>query len=340
QHTVEKSRLEATHRSVQRGQSSLFDHSLEPMLLLDDEFRCGAANTAASLLLGRAISQLRGTEAAEFLVLGPDWSQAWARWKENGILDGVCQFVRPDGRVGDLEFSLTPRCVGKQHLMVLRDCSHRREIEERLRCGSEQWKTLAQQRQALLQQSLAAQDVLERELRLAFRDLRQSKDVATVQRRVESAVSQLRKSCGGAPAGRMGPMEALRSQARDFQERTGIQCKISSKLADRSDGESPATRFCPILEKALSNVAIHGTATMVHVRLSRESGKWILEVEDDGHSLTETQMTDAQTFRLCGVREQVLRFGGDLTLQGLPGRGTKLRVWLPGEAKTRPRRQA
>lgn len=350
QHTVEKHRMEAASRNSSRSYGSVFDHALEAMLLTDDESRCLAVNSAASHLLGKSLSQIKGRPLPELLMVADDWKSRWSRWIHDGVMEGAVQYLRPDGSVGDMEFSVTPECIGACHLVVLRDVTARRRTEEGLRSSCDQWRALAGQHQA--SHSHLQQYQSEFEIRLAelASEMRQGALMApgASAELVEGWAARLSdlsqpagRSTRDRKAGRMGPVEALRSQASDFQKRTGIQCTVSSQLPDRSGtgGESPATVLCPILERALSNVAIQGDATAIQVRLWRESGRLIMEIEDNGRSLSEGQLTDPGTFRLSGVREQVLRFGGDFTLQGLPGKGTTLRVWLPHETRPRARKQ-
>ena len=351
QHIVEKQRMEAASRSATRSYGSVFDHALEAMLLVDDEGRCLAANSAASALLARSLQQLRGLGLQDVLMLGEDYPGVWSRWRKQGHLSGSAQFVNGDGRVGDVEFSVTPDCIGGCHLIIVRDVTGRKRSEEKLRSCCEQWRVLSQH---------------QHDLQLShFRRIREASEaLAQASRRIDGvaksrgatgesmqtaltklsvliqeASSQLGSVSLKEATAQLGAIEALRSQAFDFQKRTGIQCQLSCEIHEKGRGETSATRLCPILEQALSNVAIQGTATSVEVRLWRESGRLVMEIQDNGQTLSESQLTDAHSFRLSGVREQVLRFGGDLTLQGLPGRGTTLRLWLPSEARRSSRKQ-
>lgn len=352
QHTVEKQRMEAANRVGQRGYGSVFDHALEAMLLVDDQGRCLAANTAASNFLGRTIQLLKGKSISEFLMEPEDWDRQWQRWRKDGLLDGSMQYLRSDGKVGDLELSVTPDCIGACHLVVLREVSARRRSEENLKGACAQWRTLATQSQASLLETQRQQERFEGEIKSRLESILQrfrnaanesspflvesNAWIASTEgalQELSNWIQQKANPTENRRASRLGPIAALRSQAREFQRRTGIQCTVFSKLREPASETSPATRFCPILEQALSNVAIHGSATSVEVRLLRESDRLVMEIEDNGQTMSETQLTDPRTFRLSGVREQVLRFGGDFVLQGVPGKGTTLRLWLPNQEK-------
>lgn len=354
QHIVEKQRLEAASRVGTRGYGSVFDHALEAMLLVDDQARCLAANTAAANLLGRSLQQLKGKAVHQMFVDGDDWNVRWQRWCKDGLLEGSVQFLRADGEVGDLEFSITPDCIGACHLLVVRDTTARRRSEESLRSACEQWKSLAARYQSshaqVLRQHEEAAAEMTRTLELVRQRVTQLSSVGVGHPELCRALEHELSELGGTVerlrlaepakrrAARLGPIEAMRSQAKEFEQRTGIQCTVFSQLRDGSSEESPATRLCPILEQALSNVAIQGSATAIQVRLSRESGRLVMEIEDNGSNLTEGQLADPRTFRLSGVKEQVLRFGGDFILQGSPGKGTTLRLWIPSRDKQMSRK--
>lgn len=351
QHIVEKQRLEAASRSASRSYGSVFDHALEAMLLVDDEGRCLAANSAASALLARSLQQLRGLGLDEVVMVGEEFERGWARWRKQGLLDGAAQFVNNEGRVGDVDFSVTPDCIGGCHLVILRDVTGRRRTEERLKSSCEQWRVLSQHQHDLQlshlkrirEASEALADATRRIQTLshssALSQASSKVSLEAVADLIHEAATQLGSVSLRESNAQLGAVEALRNQALDFQKRTGIQCQLSCQLREKGRGETSATRLCPILEQALSNVAIQGSATSVEVRLWRESGRLIMEIEDNGQTLSESQLTDAHSFRLSGVREQVLRFGGDLILQGAPGRGTTLRLWLPNEEKRVSRKQ-
>lgn len=352
QHIVEKQRLEIASRSSARSYGSVFDHALEAMLLVDDQARCLAANTAASKLLDRPFQKLRGSLLNETLITADDWPQRWEHWKSHGLLEGQAQFVNSEGRVGDVEFSMTPDCIGSCHLIILRDTTGRKRSEDKMKSACEQWRTLAAGRDSSLGQLNKGWKELTCSIRQATEDLEACMSDASLSenkeqhRKLESTLLSLRRTeqalesaTREASASRLNALEALRTQTRDFEKRTGIQCVLWSDLREKKGGETPATRLCPILEQALSNVAIQGSATSIEVRLHREYGKLVMEIQDNGQELTETQMTDARSSRLSGLREQVLRCGGDLTLQGTPGHGTTLRLWLPAETRKSPRKQ-
>ena len=55
----------------------------------------------------------------------------------------------------------------------------------------------------------------------------------------------------------------LKWQAGDFQNRTGVKCRINIDLADAAIGKEHSTAIFRIVQEALTNVARHANATIV-----------------------------------------------------------------------------
>jgi signal transduction histidine kinase len=65
------------------------------------------------------------------------------------------------------------------------------------------------------------------------------------------------------------------------------------------------------------------------VRLEKTPDSLTLQVRDDGLGLSSQEMDKPNAFGLMGIRERVNRLGGELSLEGAPGRGTTLKVRVP-----------
>jgi signal transduction histidine kinase len=55
----------------------------------------------------------------------------------------------------------------------------------------------------------------------------------------------------------------------------------------------------------------------------------LLEVADDGKGITPEQMIDRTSLGLLSMRERALLWGGELTIQGKAGEGTRVTVRIP-----------
>lgn len=86
-----------------------------------------------------------------------------------------------------------------------------------------------------------------------------------------------------------------------------------------------------IAQEGLTNVARHAGATRVDVVLRRLSdGRLEFVVADDGRGLKDA--AERGGMGLIGMRERVHSLGGEFSIDAAAGRGTRLRVRLPGTA--------
>ncbi|HET8567122.1 MAG TPA: sensor histidine kinase [Solirubrobacterales bacterium] len=86
-----------------------------------------------------------------------------------------------------------------------------------------------------------------------------------------------------------------------------------------------------VAQEALSNAARHSGAGRVEVRLRRtEGGGVVLEVADDGRGFAFDE--SERGLGIGGMRERALLIGAELTIESRPGRGTTVRLTVPGES--------
>jgi two-component system sensor histidine kinase UhpB len=86
-----------------------------------------------------------------------------------------------------------------------------------------------------------------------------------------------------------------------------------------------------VAQEALSNATRHSGAGRVEVRLRRlDSGGVELTVADDGRGFAFDESEGG--LGIAGMRERALLIGGELTIESRPGRGTTVRLTVPGES--------
>ena len=86
-----------------------------------------------------------------------------------------------------------------------------------------------------------------------------------------------------------------------------------------------------VAQEALSNAGRHSGAERVEVRLRRLGGGAVeLIVADDGRGFAFAE--SERGLGIGGMRERALLIGGELTIESRPGRGTTVRLTVPGES--------
>ena len=130
----------------------------------------------------------------------------------------------------------------------------------------------------------------------------------------------------------LGLPAALRWQAAEFTQRTGVACE--TRLPDADPPLAPATALAlfRILQEALTNVARHAGAKNVRIGLTLEGPSAVLTVADDGRGIAPGMLSRQTSLGLMGMRERALAFGGTLELSAEGGPGTTVVVRVPVEA--------
>jgi PAS domain S-box-containing protein len=116
---------------------------------------------------------------------------------------------------------------------------------------------------------------------------------------------------------------------RQFQDRSGIDCRFESNLNGDSFDLERATAIFRILQEALTNVARHARARHVEVRLRAEGGWLHLEVVDDGAGIDPARIPDSRSLGLLGMRERARAFGGNCVIAPRPDGGTLVIASIP-----------
>ena len=148
---------------------------------------------------------------------------------------------------------------------------------------------------------------------------------------IDSAIQTVRKIASGLRPeilDEMGIVAAINWQAKDFQKRTGIRCRVELPADGiKLDLERSTTTF-RIFQEILTNVARHAHASRVDVKLDLTDERMTLEVADNGVGIPEAKL-NGKSLGLLGIQERALHFNGDVTINGAAGQGTRVTVSIP-----------
>jgi PAS domain S-box-containing protein len=129
----------------------------------------------------------------------------------------------------------------------------------------------------------------------------------------------------------LGVWRAIEWYARELANRRGLrrQIVIAPELEDVTPPHDVGICLYRIVQEALNNVVKHAEATSIVVNVRRlPCGLVEVETIDDGKGLTGEDLAKVGRWGVMGMRERVHSHGGELTLEGTPGRGTTLRATL------------
>lgn len=128
----------------------------------------------------------------------------------------------------------------------------------------------------------------------------------------------------------LGLSVAVESEARLFEERSGIECEVSVPEEDELRIEPPSAMVMyRIVKEALTNVFRHSGASHVEVRIRGRGEELLLEIRDNGRGMTPEEILNPASLGLIGMRERAAVVGGTVTFEGVAGRGSIVSVRIP-----------
>jgi len=131
----------------------------------------------------------------------------------------------------------------------------------------------------------------------------------------------------------LGLETALRGYLDAVTRTSGVAIGLEVEgLRGRLPPEQEIAAF-RVAQEAVTNVLRHASASRVDVRL-RADGQWLrIDVDDDGQGFDPADALEGPEagghVGLRGMRERMRALGGDTVFESVPGRGTRVRAWMP-----------
>jgi len=200
-------------------------------------------------------------------------------------------------------------------------------IEERGRIAQELHDSIAQDLGVLHLQ------LIDTQRSLSSRQSAETKDLLRAMRQtVDQAHNNVRQAIFGLKimvSKGLGLIPSLSEYLHEFSEMQKIPMDIVAHDA-KSISFSPKaeTQLIRIIHEALTNVFKHAQATKGSVTFERDGDFAKVTIEDDGKGFITGQVTGFH-FGLQTMQERAEGAGGKLTVESIPGKGTKVIVLLP-----------
>jgi PAS domain S-box-containing protein len=142
--------------------------------------------------------------------------------------------------------------------------------------------------------------------------------------RMRKIVSELRPSI----LDDLGLIPAIEWQVKEFQKRTGIRSQLRSNVEEADVTPDRSAAVFRVVQEALTNIMRHARAKSVQVGLKKENGLLTITVRDNGQGMEEHAITDVKSLGILGMKERILRVGGDFKIHSTPGKGTRVQIVL------------
>lgn len=125
----------------------------------------------------------------------------------------------------------------------------------------------------------------------------------------------------------VGLAAALQARLDAVERRSGLHCQVH---LDDVEALPPQVEMAlyRIAQEALNNVLKHARADTVELALSHDGQSVHLQIADDGQGF-EPQTARQGGYGLQGMEERAEQVGASLTLQSVPGAGTRVTVEVP-----------
>jgi len=119
-----------------------------------------------------------------------------------------------------------------------------------------------------------------------------------------------------------------------FQRETGISARFLSELDEIDMPQQVCREVARIVQEGLVNVRKHSRARQVLVRFGANHRHWTLVVEDDGCGFPFAGRLSHLELDTLGrgpvvIKERVRLIDGELTIESIPGQGSRLEISVP-----------
>ena len=129
--------------TTEREYKSVFDSTLDGILILDDHGICLEANPAALTLFGTTREELVGEPIGKFFTGVGDFEEAWNRFLDHKSEHRETRAFRGDGEAIFVEYTAKAHYLPGRHVAVLRNITRRKLTEEALRESEERFQEMA-----------------------------------------------------------------------------------------------------------------------------------------------------------------------------------------------------
>jgi two-component system sensor histidine kinase UhpB len=138
----------------------------------------------------------------------------------------------------------------------------------------------------------------------------------------------------------LGLVPAIRWYARTNLAEVGVQVDFSDQDEALRLPPHLETTLFRVAQEAVNNILRHAGARNVSIRLTRDAGRILLELRDDGRGFdvqrTAGEAVARKHLGLLGMQERAALVGGEVTVESAPGEGTRVQAWVPLHGEDAP----
>ena len=355
--SIDVTALKQTQHELQDNSerlSTLLKTAADAIITIDESGIIQSFNRAAEQMFGYPSDDVIGQNLRVLMPLPyrNEHDDYLKQYRESGIkrLIGIGREVsgqRKDGSTFPLELSVSSVKHLNVYMGLLRDVSHRKQLErqvieiaslEQQRIGQDLHDSIGQQLTGMI---LLAQVMIESASHMKVPDAhtnpseiatffqRLSGQAARLRTGLEDALQELRTVCRElipVPINAEGLMAALDQLVTSASIQSVVTCKFDCTVPITSPDNVTATHLFNIVQGALSNALRHAQAHEIVVRLEQNDEHLILTIRDDGIGFRPLGVAGLG-LRIMQNRAQII--GGTLAIRSVLPKGTEVTCILP-----------
>lgn len=116
-----------------------------------------------------------------------------------------------------------------------------------------------------------------------------------------------------------------------FVKSNFVPVAFESNISDEKLHPENSRALYRVLEESLSNITRYAKATKVIVKLNKEEGMLVLQIEDNGSGFDENKLDTKIHHGIMEMRERVYAMNGSFKINSVVNKGTTVRVDVPFE---------
>ncbi len=325
---------------------AVFEASPDGILIVDAKGVIRDLNPQVEAVFGYARDELVG-EPVEILMsdaLRAVHEHHRERYAENPHrrpmgTDLVLRAQRRDRSIFPVEISLSPWNSGDGLRVIcsIRDITDRERrrgfSEGALRSVEEERQRIARELHDDTAQRLATLMLRVRLLGLEVDPERRQSAIEDLREQILQAVEGVKRIARGLRPPELeevGLEMALLAHLRNLREQTGFEVEMKLDSVDHLLTEESKLAMYRIVQESLSNAVRHSGAVRARLTLGADDGIVFAEVQDDGRGFKSDQAAEGGGgLGLVGMQERAVMVGGRVTVDSVPGEGTRVRIDFP-----------
>lgn len=341
-----RTRAESALRDSEERLRAILATAVEGIITIDERGLIESFNRAAERIFGYQAAEVIGKNVS-LLMPSPHHEQHdsyLAHYRRTGQakIIGIGREVvgrRKDGTAFPMDLSVSEVRLAERRLFTgfVRDITERKRLErEILEISERERRRIGHDLHDGLCQHLAGMEMMSQvlEQKLSPRSRDAARRAGEIAQNVREAISQTRSLARGLSPVTLeseGLRSALQELALSTEKIFGVVCRLDCDPSVAVPDQAMATHLFRLAQEAVANAIKHGRAKRIALQLTRDQGRLILKVDDDGRGFP-AKIARSKGMGLRIMQSRAGMMNGALAIERKPGGGASVICSVPLEA--------